>query len=84
MNGDSILIKKMFLVMFLIIGNYSFAMVNEGELIKAEKINEITFGVGDIRQSLLEVNTFQSRYGNCWRLMDGSSASGTDYESIKR
>lgn len=38
--------------------------------------------VGDIRASMLTLDKFQTEMDNTWVLADGSSAAGTDYQSV--
>lgn len=75
--------KKIKLASLLFILSFSAsAAVSKGEIISAKKFNEATFGVGDIKQSLLTESQFQSQFGNCWVKMTGQSVAGSDYETI--
>jgi hypothetical protein len=67
--------------------------VEQGSVIQASKINEViqntndlntpkkiqhAFPIGTILSSILTQTQFQSINGDCWRLMNGASLSGTD------
>jgi len=56
-----------------------YASVNVGHKITAKKFNEKTFGVGDIKQSLLTEAQFQTQFGDCWVKMKGQDVSSSDY-----
>lgn len=66
------------LLFLLVMSSISYAKVNQGEAISADKMNSQTFDVGSIQQSVLIETVFQSRNGDCWVLMDGSPLAITD------
>ena len=76
--------KHILLIFLLTFSLSSFAgsPVGSGDKISAKKFNNQTFGVGDIKQSLLTLVQFQEQFGSCWVLIDGRDISGSDYASI--
>lgn len=56
--------------------------VEKGDVISAKKFNESTFGIGDIKQSLLTQAQFQSQFGDCWVSMEGQNISGSDFSAL--
>lgn len=75
--------QKFILTFFLMFLSFnSFSKVNQGEAVTAKRFNESTFGVGDIKHSLLTESQFQNQFGNCWVKMTGQDVSGSDYASI--
>lgn len=43
---------------------------------------EIISRVGDIKHSILDLNSFQNKYGDCWVLMTGQEVDNSDYKTI--
>jgi len=74
--------KHILLTLSLAFSFSSFATVTSGDMIKAKKFNEVTSHVGEIKQSLLTQEQFQSLQGNCWVKMTGQDVTGSDYASI--
>ena len=88
------------IILLMLVSFNSFAQistVNSGNLIEANKINEViqktndlgtakkiqhAFPLGTILNSILTLPQFQAVNGDCWRLMDGSSLSGTDLNTL--
>jgi len=70
------------LICFLAFTAFAGQPVQTGELISANRFNNQTFGIGDIKQSLLNLSQFQQQFGDCWVLIDGRDVSGSDYASI--
>ena len=68
---------KTFLFIIILISSNSFAKVSQGDTITAKKFNESTFGLGDIKHSLLTESQFQSQFGNCWVKMIGQCVSSS-------
>jgi len=60
----------------------ALAEVNIGSKLTANKFNNSTFMVGDIKQSLLSLEKFQQYAGDCWVKMEGQDISGSDYATI--
>ena len=74
----------LFLILFTLLSFNSFAgdPVQTGEIITANRFNNGTFMVGDIKHSLLSVTKFQEIAGDCWVKMEGQDISGSDYATI--
>tara|TARA_Y100000034_G_scaffold134332_1_gene202471 strand:- start:103 stop:636 length:534 start_codon:yes stop_codon:yes gene_type:complete len=65
------------MLIFLSFFTSAKASVISGEAITAKKFNESTFGVGDIKHSLLTESQFQSQFGDCWVKMVGQCVSSS-------
>lgn len=74
--------KNFILGILFCLGFTIFATVSIGDKITAKRFNESTFGVGDIKTSLLTEVQFQAQFGTCWVSMIGQDVSGSDYTSI--
>ena len=58
--------KNILLTLLMMYSLNSLGNVIQGDQITAKRFNESTFGVGDIKQSLLTETEFQSQFGTCW------------------
>ena len=69
-----------FLILILISFSFnSFSNVNSGDVINAVEINNRTFTIGDIKNSILPLNKFQELHGSCWiQLNQGLDNSNID------
>lgn len=77
--------KNIIILISFLFALSSFAgPIQTGDVISAQKINNQTFTIGDIKHSLLTDAEFQSLMGDCWVKMDGSDVSSTDYGQMKR
>ena len=73
---------KKVISLVLILLSFGAYAVNQGETITAKRYNESTFGIGDVRTSILSKTEFQNLYGSCWKQMSQAiSLSGTDLAS---
>ena len=79
---------KVFFIVFSFSISVVFAQynqVNTGDNISANKFNNSTFMIGDIKHSLLTESEFQQIAGDCWKKLDGvTDVSDTDFGSIKK
>ena len=76
--------KKLILSVFLMFSLPSLANqeVMGGDKLTANRFNNQTFTVGDVKQSLLSLSQFQNLMGDCWVQMLGQDVVGSDYASI--
>lgn len=74
--------KNILFLIFIATSVQAQTVVKSQDPIKASVINSSTLGVGSVQQSVLDNTTFQRLHGNCWRLMDGSSISGTELATL--
>jgi hypothetical protein len=68
--------RNFILGIIVCLGLTVLATVGIGDKITANKFNNSTFQVGDVKHSMLGISAFQSIHGDCWKLMDGSSLDG--------
>ena len=57
--------------------------VKPGDEIKANKFNNSTFTIGDVKTSLLSESSFQTLHGDCWVKMTGQNISGSDLATLE-
>lgn len=80
--------KNFILGILFCLGLTVLATVSIGDKITANKFNNSTFQVGDIKHSLLSESDFQTKHGDCWiQYNQGTDNSdiditGTDLESF--
>lgn len=73
--------KSIFTLIILFSLN-AFPIVQTGDILKSEQWNSSVNGLGDVKMSILDELTFQSRFGDCWIQMNKSiTISGTDLSS---
>lgn len=65
----------------LMFSSLAFSQVAPNQVLSADKFNESTSHIGEIKHSLLTESEFQSLYGSCWVKMTGQSISGSDLDS---
>lgn len=73
---------KLIVLLSMLSFNSLAETVSTGQVISAASFNNSVSHIGEIKSSILSSSQFQSLYGSCWRLMDGSPLSGTDLGSL--
>lgn len=74
--------KTLFLLLLFPCLSFAQQTASQGSLISADIMNSSISQIGEIKQSILTPAQFQSLNGDCWKLMNGQSISGTDLAQL--
>jgi hypothetical protein len=70
--------KKQIIAILILLSFNSYSQFVAGQPIKANSLNNSTFQIGDIKESILNEIKFKGLHGDCWVLMSGQNIATSD------